>query len=170
MRVNIIKGVAYALSYMHHDCSPAIIHRDISSKNILLDSEYEACVSDFGTSKILNPDSSNWTNIAGTFGYLAPEKCDVYSFGVLVMEILKGQHPGDIITSLASTTTEAVKLTDLVDHRLLVPLPEVKEVITSILILAIKCVNSNPEVRPTMLEVSQKIACVISNKYKGADV
>ncbi|KAJ0800037.1 putative protein kinase RLK-Pelle-LRR-XI-1 family [Helianthus annuus] len=72
MRVNIIKGVAYALSYMHHDCSPAIIHRDISSKNILLDSEYEACVSDFGTSKILNPDSSNWTNIAGTFGYLAP--------------------------------------------------------------------------------------------------
>ncbi|KAJ0800042.1 putative protein kinase RLK-Pelle-LRR-XI-1 family [Helianthus annuus] len=107
MRVNIIKGVAYALSYMHHDCSPAIIHRDISSKNILLDSEYEACVSDFGTSKILNPDSSNWTNIAGTFGYLAPElaytmkvteKCDVYSFGVLVMEILKGQHPGDIIT------------------------------------------------------------------------
>ncbi|KAM0036969.1 putative protein kinase RLK-Pelle-LRR-XI-1 family [Helianthus debilis subsp. tardiflorus] len=127
MRVNIIKGVAYALSYMHHDCSPAIIHRDISSKNILLDSEYEACVSDFGTSKILNPDSSNWTNIAGTFGYLAPElaytmkvteKCDVYTFGVLVMEILKGQHPGDFITSLASTTTEAVKLTDFSFHSL----------------------------------------------------
>ncbi|KAJ0801557.1 putative transferase, protein kinase RLK-Pelle-LRR-XI-1 family [Helianthus annuus] len=77
---------------MHHDCSPAIIHRDISSKNILLDSEYEACVSDFGTSKILNPNSSIWSNIVGTFGYLAPElaytmkvteKYDVYSFGVL---------------------------------------------------------------------------------------
>ncbi|MFS7894266.1 putative protein kinase RLK-Pelle-LRR-XI-1 family [Helianthus anomalus] len=149
MRVNIIKGVAYALSYMHHDCSLAIIHRGISSKNILLDSEYEACVSDFGTSKILNPNSSNWTNIAGTFGYLAP---------------------GDIITSLATTTTEAVKLTDLVDHRLLVPLPKVKEVIALILILAIICVNSKPEIRPTMLEVSQKIACIISDMYKGADV
>ncbi|GKB25450.1 MDIS1-interacting receptor like kinase 2-like protein [Tanacetum coccineum] len=58
-RVNIIKDVAHALSYIHHGCSPPIVHRDISSKNILLDSEYEACVSDFDTSKILNPDSSN---------------------------------------------------------------------------------------------------------------
>ncbi|GKF18435.1 MDIS1-interacting receptor like kinase 2-like protein [Tanacetum coccineum] len=73
-RVNIIKGVAHALSYMHHDCSPPIVHRDISSKNILLDSEYEACVSDFGTSKILNKDSSNWSTVAGTYGYLAPGK------------------------------------------------------------------------------------------------
>nr|GEW93944.1 MDIS1-interacting receptor like kinase 2-like [Tanacetum cinerariifolium] len=71
-RVNIIKGVAHALSYMHHDCSPPIVHRDISSKNILLDSDYEACVSDFGTSKILNKESSNWSNVAGTYGYLAP--------------------------------------------------------------------------------------------------
>ena len=71
-RVNIVKGVAHALSYMHHDCSPPIVHRDISSKNILLDSEYEAHVSDFGTAKILNQDSSNWTSLAGTYGYLAP--------------------------------------------------------------------------------------------------
>ncbi|KAK9077037.1 hypothetical protein SSX86_005372 [Deinandra increscens subsp. villosa] len=169
-RVNIIKGVAYALSYMHHDCSPAIIHRDISSKNILLDSEYEACVSDFGTSKILNPNSSNWSNIAGTFGYLAPElaytmkvteKSDVYSFGVLVLEIIKGEHPSDTITSLASSSTEVPILTDMMDHRLLVPLHEIKEALTQILILAIKCINSNPEKRPTMHEVSQKIACII---------
>uniref|UniRef100_A0A251V571 non-specific serine/threonine protein kinase n=1 Tax=Helianthus annuus TaxID=4232 RepID=A0A251V571_HELAN len=174
-RVNIIKGVAYALSYMHHDCSPAIIHRDISSKNILLDSEYEACVSDFGTSKILNPNSSHWSNIAGTFGYLAPElsymmkvteKCDVYSFGVLVLEIIKGEHPGDIISSLASTSTEEVEFTDLVDHRLPVPLPEIKEVLTSILILAIRCINSNPEIRPTMHQVSNNIAGIICDVYK----
>ncbi|KAJ0800915.1 putative protein kinase RLK-Pelle-LRR-XI-1 family [Helianthus annuus] len=167
-RVKIIKGLAYALSYMHHDCLPAIIHRDISSKNILLDSEHEACVSDFGTSKILNPDSSNWTNVAGTFGYLAPElaytmkvteKCDVYSFGVVALEIIKGTHPGDIIASISSWSTEVVKLTDLMDNRLPVPLPKIKEVLNSIMILAIKCVNSNPELRPTMHEVSQKIAC-----------
>ena len=57
-RDNIIKGVAHALSYLHHDCKPAIVQRDISSKNVLLDSEYEARVSDFGTTKLLNQDSS----------------------------------------------------------------------------------------------------------------
>ena len=71
-RVNVIKGVANALSYMHHDCLPPIIHRDISSKNILLDSEYEGHISDFGTARLLRPDSSNWTSFAGTFGYTAP--------------------------------------------------------------------------------------------------
>ena len=71
-RVNIIKGVAHALSYMHHDCSPPIVHRDISSKNVLLDSKYEAHVSDFGIAKLLNQDSSNWTSFAGTYGYVAP--------------------------------------------------------------------------------------------------
>ena len=64
-RVNIIKGVVHALSYLHHDCSPPIVHRDISSKNVLLDSEYDAHVSNFGTSKILNQYSSNWTSLAG---------------------------------------------------------------------------------------------------------
>lgn len=73
-RVNIVIGVACALAYLHHDCSPPIVHRDISSKNILLDSEFEARVSDFGTAKLLNPDSTNWTAIAGTFGYVAPGK------------------------------------------------------------------------------------------------
>ncbi|KAI3755114.1 hypothetical protein L1987_54910 [Smallanthus sonchifolius] len=154
---------------MHHDCSPAIIHRDISSKNILLDLEYEACI----------PNSSNWSNIAGTYGYLAPEpaytmkvteKCDVYSFGVMALEIIKGEHPGDIITSLASSTTEAVKFKHMVDHRLLVPLPIIKEVLSSVLFLAIKCVNSNPELRPTMHEVSQKNSSITCEIYKGDDV
>lgn len=71
-RVNVIKGVANGLSYIHHDCFPPILHRDISSKNVLLDLEYEAHVSDFGTAKFLKPDSSKWSELAGTCGYIAP--------------------------------------------------------------------------------------------------
>ncbi|KAL5707742.1 non-specific serine/threonine protein kinase [Ranunculus cassubicifolius] len=71
-RVNIVKGISYALSYMHHDCNPAILHRDISSNNVLLSSELEACVSDFGTARLMQPDSSNQTLPVGTYGYIAP--------------------------------------------------------------------------------------------------
>ena len=72
MRLNIVKGVAKALSYMHHYCSPPVIHLDISSYNVLLDSEYEPHVSNLGTTRLIKSDSSNWTSFAGTFGYTAP--------------------------------------------------------------------------------------------------
>ncbi|XP_073226028.1 uncharacterized protein [Cicer arietinum] len=76
-RVDIVKGVASALSYMHHDCSPLLIHRDISSKNVLLSSNLEAHVSDFGTARFLKHDSPIWTSFAGTYGYAAPA-CRLY--------------------------------------------------------------------------------------------
>ena len=75
-RVNVVKGIANALSYMHHDSTLPIIHRDISSNNILLDSKLEAFVADFGTARLLDPDSSNQTLLAGTYGYIAPGKLD----------------------------------------------------------------------------------------------
>ncbi|KAI3833434.1 hypothetical protein MKX03_019929 [Papaver bracteatum] len=71
-RIRFIKGTANALAYMHHDCVPALVQRNISSNNVLLDAEYEARVSDFGTARMLKPDSSNWTSLAGTYGYVAP--------------------------------------------------------------------------------------------------
>ena len=71
-RVNVIKGTAHALSYMHHDCNPPIVHRDVTTTNILLNSELEPFVSDFGTARLLDPDSSNHTMLAGTYGYIAP--------------------------------------------------------------------------------------------------
>ncbi|MFS7922546.1 putative protein kinase RLK-Pelle-LRR-XI-1 family [Helianthus anomalus] len=74
-RVNIIKDVAHALAYMHHDCSPPIVHRDISTNNILLNSEMEGFVADFGVARLLDPDSSNQTAIVGTLGYIAPGIC-----------------------------------------------------------------------------------------------
>ena len=71
-RVNIIKGIANALSYLHHDCIPTIVHRDVTTSNILLNSEFEAFVADFGIARPLNPNSSNLTTLAGTYGYIAP--------------------------------------------------------------------------------------------------
>ncbi|KAK3019870.1 hypothetical protein RJ639_004178 [Escallonia herrerae] len=162
-RVNIIKGVAHALSYMHHDCSQPIIHRDISSNNVLLDSEYEAYVSDFGTAKLLKLDSSNWSAVAGTYGYVAPElaftmkvteKCDVYSLGVLAMEVIKGRHPGDVIPSLTSSS-EKFQLKDLVDQRLPSLSPKVDEIVKCIVELARSCLHTNPQSRPTMRVIDQ---------------
>ncbi|PHU20331.1 hypothetical protein BC332_11482 [Capsicum chinense] len=167
-RVNIIKGVAFALSYMHQDCSPPIVHRDISSSNVLLDSEYEARVSDFGIAKLLKPDSSNCTALAGTYGYVAPElaytmkvtpMCDVYSFGVLALEIIKGKHLGEYITVLAnSSTIDHVQFSDLLDERLPYPEDEVKEVLDFIIKIASSCLVETPKSRPTMQFISHKLS------------
>jgi tRNA A-37 threonylcarbamoyl transferase component Bud32 len=68
----ILRDVACALSHLHHDCYPPMVHRDVTSRNILLDSEFTASISDFGTAKFLKPESSNWSMLAGTCGYIAP--------------------------------------------------------------------------------------------------
>ncbi|QCE11681.1 protein brassinosteroid insensitive 1 [Vigna unguiculata] len=168
-RVDAIKGVANALSYMHHDCSPPIVHRDISSKNILLNLEYVAHVSDFGTAKLLNPSSTNWTSFVGTFGYAAPElaytmeineKCDVYSFGVLALEIVFGEHPGEFVTSLASSwnvmesTNDISSLMSKLDERLPHPAEPIAKEIDSIINMTNACLTENPRSRPTMDQVA----------------
>ncbi|XP_034699513.1 MDIS1-interacting receptor like kinase 2-like [Vitis riparia] len=172
MRLNIVKGVAEALSYMHHDCSPPIIHRDISSSNVLLDSEYEGHVSDFGTARLLKPDSSNWTSFAGTFGYTAPElaytlevndKTDVFSFGVVTLEVLMGRHPGDLISYLSSSSPSSSAsyfslLKDVLDPRLSPPSDQVVEDVVFVMKLAFACLHANPKSRPTMRQVSQALS------------
>ncbi|XP_047266895.1 MDIS1-interacting receptor like kinase 2-like isoform X1 [Capsicum annuum] len=159
-RVNIIKGVAFALSYMHHDCLPPIVHRDISSSNILLDFKYEARVADFGIAKLLKPDSSNCTAFAGTYGYVAPElaftmkvtqMCDVYSFGVLALEIIKGKHLEEYITVLAnSSTIDHVQHGDFLDERLPYPEDRVNEILFFY--------HQTPKSRPTMHFISHKLS------------
>ncbi|KAM3731738.1 hypothetical protein ACB098_11G004800 [Castanea mollissima] len=165
-RVNIIKGIANALSYLHHDCIPTIIHRDLTTSNILLNSKLEAFVADFGIARPLNPDSSNLTTLAGTCGYIAPElaytmvvneKCDVYSFGVVVLETTMGRHPGELISSLASSSTQHIMLKDVLDPRLS---PHINQTIAQnvvlVVTLALACLRSNPKSRPTMKHVSQE--------------
>ncbi|XP_023895873.2 MDIS1-interacting receptor like kinase 2 [Quercus suber] len=171
IRVNIIRGIAHALSYMHHDTSPLIIHRDITSSNILLNSELEAFVADFGMARFIDPTSSNPTKLAGTHGYMAPElayttvvteKCDVYSFGVLALETIMGKHPGEFILSLSSSSssssTKRIILKDILDPRLSHPLYRpVGPSVVLVVILALTCLRSDPKSRPTMRHVSQEL-------------
>ncbi|KAL5790077.1 hypothetical protein ACOSQ2_004965 [Xanthoceras sorbifolium] len=162
-RVNVIKGVAHALSYLHHNCTSSIVHRDISSNNILLNSQFEAFVADFGTTKLLHSDSSNNTILAGTYGYIAPEKCDVYSFEVVALEILMGRHPGELLSFLSSLSSSSsssdhkMKLIDLLDPRLLPPNNQmVMQDILLVSTIALACLHSKPKSRPTMQLISQE--------------
>ncbi|KAF7844807.1 MDIS1-interacting receptor like kinase 2-like [Senna tora] len=166
-RVNVIKGIANALSYMH-DCKPSIIHRDITSSNILLNSSMEAFVSDFGTARILDPDSSNQTLLVGTYGYVAPElaytllvteKCDVYSFGVVTLETIMGRHPGELISSLSKTnSTQSIILKDVLDSRLPLPLKKDAQDVVLLVTIALSCLSSTPKSRPSMQQVAQQLS------------
>lgn len=104
-RMKIALGAAKGLAYLHEDCQPKIIHRDIKAANILLDDMFEAKVADFGLAKVtLDTDTHVSTRVMGTFGYLAPEyassgkltdKSDVFSFGVVLLELITGRRPVD---------------------------------------------------------------------------
>lgn len=104
-RIRIALGTARALAYLHHGCQPRIVHRDVSSTNILLAEDLEPRLSDFGLARLIeNNDTHVTVTIGGTYGYIAPEyaragqateKSDVYSYGVVLLELLSGRKPTD---------------------------------------------------------------------------
>lgn len=104
-RLRIALGSAKGLAYLHEDCHPKIIHRDIKAANILLDFRFEAMVADFGLAKIASDVNTHVsTRVMGTFGYLAPEyassgklteKSDVFSYGIMLLELITGRRPVD---------------------------------------------------------------------------
>ncbi|OQU88704.1 hypothetical protein SORBI_3002G077400 [Sorghum bicolor] len=166
-RVAIVRDVAQAILYLHHECNPPIIHRDITSNNILLDATFKAYVSDFGIARMLKPDSSNWSELAGTYGYIAPElsytsvvttKCDVYSFGVVALEIVMGRYPREVQSIASMEQHHELAIEDLLDQRLSSPTIMEKKEISLLVELAFACLQTSPQFRPEMQDVYHKIA------------
>ncbi|GJN04758.1 hypothetical protein PR202_ga22330 [Eleusine coracana subsp. coracana] len=164
-RAALVEDVAQAIVYLHYDYNPPIIHRDITSSNILLDTNLKAYVSDFGTARFLKPDSSNWSALAGTYGYIAPElsytsvvteKRDVYSFGILVLEVVMGKHPRDFLQA-PLPGREHILVEEIMDQRPATPAITEEETIALLIKLAFSCTEASPEARPTMQKAYQTL-------------
>ncbi|KAK9055316.1 hypothetical protein SSX86_026398 [Deinandra increscens subsp. villosa] len=172
-RIRIALGAAQGLAYLHHDCSPRIIHRDVKSSNILLDKDFEAHLTDFGIAKILCTSKTfTSTYIMGTIGYIDPEyartsrlteKSDVYSYGIVLLELLTGRKAVDNESNLhhlVLSKTASNTVMETVDPEISATcknLGEVKKVFQ----LALLCTKRQPFERPTMHEVVQVLGSVL---------
>ncbi|KAM0918271.1 hypothetical protein ACQ4PT_008870 [Festuca glaucescens] len=172
-RLRIALGAAQGLAYLHHDCSPRIIHRDVKSKNILLDKDYESHLTDFGIAKSLCVSKTHTsTYVMGTIGYIDPEyartsrlneKSDVYSYGIVLLELLTGKKPVDnecnlhhsILSKTASNAVMETVDPDISDT--CQDLGEVKKIFQ----LALLCTKRQPSDRPTMHEVVRVLDCLV---------
>ncbi|KAK9224458.1 hypothetical protein WN943_009491 [Citrus x changshan-huyou] len=178
LRTNIAFQIARGLLYLHEDCSAQIIHCDIKPQNILLDDYYNARISDFGLAKLLtlNQSKAIRTAIRGTKGYVAPEwfrnstitaKVDVYSFGVLLLEIISCRKSFDIemgeeyaiLTDWAFDCYRNEKLDDLVEGDM-EALNDIK-CVEKLVMVSIWCIQEDPSLRPTMKKVLQMLEGVV---------
>ncbi|KHN24405.1 LRR receptor-like serine/threonine-protein kinase ERL1 [Glycine soja] len=172
-RMRIAVGTAEGLAYLHHDCNPRIIHRDIKSSNILLDENFEARLSDFGIAKCLSTARTHAsTFVLGTIGYIDPEyartsrlneKSDVYSFGIVLLELLTGKKAVDndsnlhhLILSKADNNT----IMETVDPEVSITCMDLTHVKKTFQ-LALLCTKKNPSERPTMHEVARVLASLL---------
>ncbi|XP_061375214.1 probable L-type lectin-domain containing receptor kinase S.7 [Gastrolobium bilobum] len=169
-RLNIAIGLASVLSYLHQECDKRVIHRDIKTGNILLDGNFNPRLGDFGLAKLMDHDKSPVSTLtAGTMGYLAPEylqygkandKTDVFSYGVVVLEVACGRRPiereGQEMVNLVDWVWglhSQGKIIEAADKRLNGEFQE--EEMRKLLLLGLSCANPDSDQRPSMRRVLQ---------------
>ncbi|PHT49599.1 hypothetical protein CQW23_09346 [Capsicum baccatum] len=168
-RLSIMIDVACALEYLHHGCSSPVIHCDLKPSNVLLDENMVAHLSDFGISKLLGEDQSDlYTKTLATLGYIAPEygldglvstKCDVYSYGIMLLETFTRRKPnefdGDLSLKQWASYSIPEAVMDIVDVNLVTPQGNQKEldVVASIMKVTLDCCAESPGRRTTMKDV-----------------
>nr|CAB3480812.1 unnamed protein product [Digitaria exilis] len=170
-RHRIMAGAAEGLAYLHHDCVPPIVHRDVKSNNILLDADLGAKVADFGVARVITGDGPSAVSaIAGSCGYIAPEysytlrvteKSDVYSFGVVMLELVTGKRPvapelGDKdLVRWVHGSIERGGVDSVLDPRLA---GKSRDDMVRALHIALLCTSSLPINRPSMRAVVKLLA------------
>ncbi|GKC85435.1 S-locus glycoprotein domain-containing protein [Tanacetum coccineum] len=182
-RIEIASGVAKGLAYLHEECLEWVLHCDVKPHNILLDADFNPKIADFGLSKLFNKagvENSIFSRIRGTRGYMAPEwvfnlpitsKVDVYSYGIVVLEMITGRCPSSDQTSDDNQSGEQKTLVSWVRDKvqaeglrwtekqimdILDPMIRdgyEKGLMKNLLIVALQCVEEDKDARPTMSEV-----------------
>nr|XP_043635443.1 proline-rich receptor-like protein kinase PERK3 [Erigeron canadensis] len=177
-RMKIALDAARGLAYLHEDSQPCVIHRDFKASNILLENNFNAKVADFGLAKQAPEGRATYlsTRVMGTFGYVAPEyamtghllvKSDVYSYGVVLLELLTGRKPVDmsqpsgqenLVSWSRPILRDKERLEELADPKLggKYPIEDLARVCT----IAAACVSPEANQRPTMGEVVQSLKMV----------
>ncbi|XP_047325633.1 probable LRR receptor-like serine/threonine-protein kinase RFK1 isoform X2 [Impatiens glandulifera] len=174
MRLNICIGIAKGLAFLHDESRLKIVHRDIKATNILLDRNLNPKISDFGLARLEEEDKTHVsTQVAGTRGYMAPEyalwghlsyKADVYSYGVVLLEIVHGKSNNSFMASdntflclieWAIHVIQNGNIVDLIDEKLGSEVN--KEEVERVIKVAILCTNGSPSSRPTMSEVTSML-------------
>ncbi|CAI9260029.1 unnamed protein product [Lactuca saligna] len=178
-RMNIALGSAEGILYLHHHATPHIIHRDIKASNVLLDADFKAQVADFGFAKLI-PDGATHvtTRVKGTLGYLAPEyamlgkaseSCDVYSFGILLLELASGKKPIEKVNARRRSITEWAlplacqkKFSEIADVKL--NGDYVEDEMKRVILVGLICARNQAEKRPTILEVVELLKGEVKEK------
>ncbi|KAL8108858.1 hypothetical protein AgCh_025096 [Apium graveolens] len=181
-RIKIALDTARGLEYLHEHCKPQVIHRDLKSSNILLDSNYNSKLSDFGLAVTQGTNKGN-IKLSGTLGYVAPEylldgkltdKSDVYAFGVVLLELLLGRRPVEklapsqcqsIVTWAMPQLTDRSKLPHIVDP-LIRDTMDLKH-LYQVAAVAVLCIQPEPSYRPLITDVLHSLVPLVPVELGG---
>ncbi|KAK8505410.1 hypothetical protein V6N13_045848 [Hibiscus sabdariffa] len=183
-RMKIAMDIARGLEYLHEHCNPPVIHRDLKSSNILLDSDFNAKLSDFGLAVTDAAKNKNSLKLSGTLGYVAPEylldgrltdKSDVYAFGIVLLELLLGRKPVEelapaqrisIITWAMPKLTDRSQLPNIVDPVIKTTM-DLKHLF-QVAAVAVLCVQPEPSYRPLITDVLHSLIPLVPTELGGA--